>query len=163
MLNLCKIVLTGMLIFLLSCSQEESGKSGTDSTTVELSALSGEQKFNNYCGPCHWEQMPDKPLAPPVYNIRRRYKMSYPTEETFVNAIVNWVKKPEHDRALLPGALERFNLMPQFPYLEGDVAEIARHLYNADLRPPQGTVEHGGGGRRGMGGPGNGPTADGEE
>ncbi len=147
------ILLFGVL-FLISCTGRESEKQSEVKTeqNAEVKKLTAKEKFETMCGICHWQKMPEKPVAPPVYNVRRRYLMQYPNEEQFVDAVSKWVEKPEHEKALLHGAVERFNVMPKLGYSKEDVKEIAAYIYKTEFPMPKGMGKmHRGQGRGGKG------------
>jgi len=144
-------------VLLISCTGKEPEKQSETQTgeSNEVKKLTAREKFETKCGICHWQEMPEKPVAPPVYNVRRRYLMQYPTEEKFIEAVSNWVDKPEHEKALLHGAVERFNVMPKLGYSKEEVKEIAAYIYKTEFPKPKGMGKmhrgRGGGGMRRMG------------
>jgi cytochrome c553 len=124
-------VLIILFLGILACATEN----GQDGKNTSAERTDAEAKFNMYCGACHWQKMPEKPIAPPIYNIKRRYTMSYRNEADFVKAITEWVAKPAEKEAVMPGAVENFKTMPKLGYSEKDVEEIAAYIYNTDFPP----------------------------
>ncbi len=138
------------IIVIAGCGKEEKREVKTDTKSV-AKELSAQQLFDTKCGICHWQQMPEKPVAPPVFNVKRRYLMQYPSEQEFTDAVVNWVENPEHEKALLRGAVERFNVMPKLGYTAKEVRKIANYIYRTDFPMPKGMKHHNEHGRGGMG------------
>lgn len=91
---------------------------------------SGELTFRVVCATCHTLNPPPE-KAPPMTHIARYYRQAYATEAEFVDAIVQWVLKPEAARSKLPAhAIERFGLMPAFPLPEEQLREVARYVWS---------------------------------
>jgi len=86
--------------------------------------------------------------APPMMGVKRHYKEKYPAKDEFIAAVVDWVKHPDSTKALMPGAVEEFGLMPPFPYPDEELEKIAEAMYE-DLPDPGPNHKCGGG--RGMG------------
>ncbi len=141
-----KIFLLVLFIFIImisGCNGDGESERKERIETGETKTLSAKELFDTKCGICHWQKMPENPVAPPVYNVRRRYLMQYATEEKFVNAVTSWVENPEHEKALLHGAVERFNVMPKLGYTKDEVRKIARYIYQTDFPRPAGMGQHG--------------------
>ncbi len=129
-----------VILLLFSCTGRKEKKQNEGKTGVgtEIKKLTAEEKFKTMCGICHWQEMPGKPVAPPVFMVRRRYLMQYPGEEEFVNAVAGWVENPSREKALMHGAVERFNVMPKLGYAKEDVKEIAAYIYRTEFPMPEG-------------------------
>jgi mono/diheme cytochrome c family protein len=89
----------------------------------------GELTFRVVCAACHTLNPPyDK--APPMTHIARHYRQAFATEAEGVEAIVQWVIKPEVARSKMPAhAIERFGLMPAFPLPEAQLREVAKYVW----------------------------------
>jgi hypothetical protein len=66
----------------------------------------------------------------------------YPEREAFVKRIVDWVDNPNPKDVLMPGAVQRFGIMPKLGYPREDVRKIAEFLYDHRVNLPQWYVEH---------------------
>ena len=94
----------------------------------------GEILIEQYCYSCHNPQMRGQQrLAPPFLMVKMHYMRDYAAKESFVDAISAWVKEPNEDKSIMPGALNRFGLMPPMMINDEDVRLIADYLYDADL------------------------------
>jgi hypothetical protein len=60
----------------------------------------------------------------------------------FTQRIVNWVKEPNAEDVLMPGAIRRFGLMPKLGYSELDVRLIAEYLYDGKTDLPEWYIKH---------------------
>ena len=150
-------------LFLGSCNQQSgrSAKSTQDvqaetnhSQTVAVAdtGADGYTLLKQRCYICHIER-PDantdhsKMQAPPMMGVKRHYLQKYPGQKEFVAAIVNWVKQPDSTKALMPGAIQEFGMMPPFPYPDEELKKIAEAIYTKVPNPGPG---HKCGGGRGM-------------
>lgn len=99
-----------------------------------ISTKTGEVLIEQYCYTCHSPQMRGQQrLAPPFQMVKMHYMRDYTTKEQFTDAITAWVKNPGTDRSMMPGALNRFGLMPPMMIEDEDLKLIAEYLYDADL------------------------------
>jgi mono/diheme cytochrome c family protein len=107
----------------------------TEFTSADTTASKkGEILIEQYCYSCHSPQIRGQQrLAPPFQMVKMHYLRDFPVKEDFINAITTWVKKPNAEYSIMPGALNRFGLMPPMVINEEDVKLIANYLYNADL------------------------------
>ena len=104
-------------------------------------ASDGEALFNKLCISCH--QVEGTPInAPPIFAVINHVKSAYPEREAFVNRVVEWVKEPNPDDVLMPGAARRFGLMPKQPYSESEVRKVAEYLYDKKFQMPEWYREH---------------------
>lgn len=91
---------------------------------------SGELTFRVVCATCHTLNPPYE-KAPPMTHIARHYRQAFATEAEGVEAIVQWVMKPDAARSKMPAhAIERFGLMPAFPLPEAQLREVATYVWS---------------------------------
>lgn len=95
---------------------------------------SGELTFRVVCATCHTLNPPYE-KAPPMTHIARHYRQAFATEAEGIEAIVQWVTKPDSARSRMPAhAIQRFGLMPAFPLPEAQLREVAKYVW--DLGAP---------------------------
>ena len=58
------------------------------------------------------------------------------TEEEFVDALVAWTMDPQESRALMRGAVVKFNVMPKQLFKEEEIKKMATYIYNNKLEEP---------------------------
>jgi len=104
-------------------------------------AEDGKTLFDALCVSCHKTAGPPE-TAPPIFAVIHHVKAVYPDKEGFVDQVVEWVKAPNPDLALMPGAVRRFGLMPQLPIAESDVRKIAEYLYDYEVNLPPWYIQH---------------------
>jgi mono/diheme cytochrome c family protein len=138
-----KIFLLGLLILVISCQESNSSKTikkekEIESVKKDTSAMvEGYSLMKQKCFVCHAEK-PDpakkgQMIAPPISRIQEHYKPAYPTLEEFVSAISKWVKEPNKEKAMMPGAVRKFNLMPKMVVPDEEMNKIAQALYYTDF------------------------------
>ena len=90
------------------------------------------------CQVCHsaTATMDDR-LAPPLEAVKRRYLMTYPKIEDFTANLAAYVAQPTKEKALMKGAVDKFNLMTPLPLPEEDLKAVATYIYQFDLDKPE--------------------------
>jgi len=105
----------------------------------------GRQLFEQKCAVCHGDtggMEMQRRLAPPMMGVKRHYMKVHKDKESFVAAVVSWVKKPEEDKSLIKMAVKKFNLMPTIPVSSEDVEKIATYIYEEKMGMPKGSGGH---------------------
>ena len=119
---------------------EEQSEKTPSKPTIDIaesaSALPGRQAFEQICMACHKYERQQPMLAPPVFAVKDHYLRVYSKEQDFVNAVVAFVSKPDADKALMPGAIAKFKLMPPLPLPREQLESIASFIFRADLKKP---------------------------
>lgn len=111
----------------------------------EASKHHAAQLFKTHCSACHGTQGGmdmSKRVAPPIAAVRLHYIGSYTDKMSFVDAIANWVEKPNKDNSFMRGAIRRFNIMPAISISRSDAETIAAYIYDGDIENPKGFKEH---------------------
>ncbi|MDJ0833145.1 MAG: c-type cytochrome [Gammaproteobacteria bacterium] len=121
-----RILISGLLILLMPSTHASN---------------EGKTMFETLCMSCHATSGPPT-VAPPVFGIKNHVLRAYPKREDFINYIVQWVKQPDASRALMPGAVRRFGVMPALAYPEDQVRKVAEFLYDSNLRMPRWYQQH---------------------
>ena len=151
--------LDSLIVILSACNsnpklKEETTSSKNTATSKEVAKSKeksteqdGYTLMKQFCFSCHMEtpdpSKRDKMIAPPMANVKGHYISTYPDKKEFVQAVVDWVNKPDENKVLMPGAVRRFNLMPPLPIGDDKLKAIAEALYEKDF----GTRMGGGHGR----------------
>lgn len=84
----------------------------------------------------------DEIIAPPMAAVKMRYSRWYPDEKEFTAAITSWVLDPRPEKALMKGAVDRFNVMPKQQFEPDDVKKIALYIYQNKLEEPEWFAAH---------------------
>jgi len=100
-----------------------------DTLDINLSAEAQKGKATfAICLVCHNTDL-DSMLGPPMRNIQRRYKISYPEKEIFVEKIVEHTKNPTEENSLMKMAVKTFGVMPGLPLSEEYLGNIGAYIY----------------------------------
>lgn len=139
-------ILMVVMIVLSSCNKTKESDHLTVSDKANnenLKASNQEQSqaynlFKNTCYPCHsvTSKSHDEIIAPPMIAVKRRYLMTYPDKDIFVNALVDFSKDPKDDKALMFGAVQQFRVMTNLNFNEEDLKKIATYIYENDIEKP---------------------------
>lgn len=101
--------------------------------TETVDNSNGKELMENNCFSCHNTQGTDNMLAPPMQRVKDHYLDENTTKDEFVTSIVEWCKNPTEENSRMPGARNKFGLMPKQEFDWDEVAAIASYLYENDL------------------------------
>lgn len=130
-----------LLMIVVSCADNKT-KPAEEQDLGEQSAKSiaseGYNLMKAQCYICHNPESPshDSIIAPPLAAVKMRYQMQYKTEEEFVDALVTWTMDPQESKALMRGAVDKFNAMPKQLFKEAEIQKIATYIFNNKLEEP---------------------------
>ena len=106
-------------------------------------ASDGAELFEENCASCHLGSgSQSERTAPPIFGVRNHYIQAYPKKEEFVSAVVKWLEEPNEAASLMPGAISRFELMPQIEVSADDAEKIAEYIHAGDFNEPGWYKEH---------------------
>lgn len=141
------IFLLILLTSLMAC--EDSKKNPiVENDNAKISELRDDNTINGLlntkCYICHSinSESHDVIIAPPMAAVKRRYLRSYRDKENFVEAITKWTMDPKVENALMPGAVDNFNVMPNQVFIEEEIRKIATYIYENELEEPDWFAEH---------------------
>ena len=139
--HITAIWLVASLIIISSC--QRSGEETSSNTTDEAKLALGFELMETYCFTCHSpDASMDNRIAPPMVAVKRHYIDDSVSEEIFTADLSEWVTNPDSGRVKMPGAVEKFGLMPKMPLGEDELAAIAHYIYNTELEKPGWFEEH---------------------
>ncbi len=111
----------------------------------QVDLVKAKQIIDNTCLECHsaTASMEDR-MAPPLEAVKRRYLMEYPVLDDFTTALSSFVTEPTEEKALLHGAVRRFNVMPiqAQEFSQEDLIAVATYIYQFELDRPDWFEEH---------------------
>jgi mono/diheme cytochrome c family protein len=103
--------------------------------TADLVA-EGEAVFTQVCFACHYATKPEPTMAaPPIFAAKNHYA-DLTERADFVAAISAFVRAPSEEASRMPGALQRFGLMPPQEITEAEAIAVAEYLYATDFTLP---------------------------
>jgi cytochrome c553 len=114
-----------ILLIASSCNSNQDSIQSIDSESIDMTK--GFQLAESYCFTCH---SPDAAID------------ANTSEEMFVADIINFVKHPSLETSKMPGAVSKFNLMPQMSFSDEDIKLIAQYIYRTEIEAPEWFEEH---------------------
>lgn len=118
-----------LFITLYGCSTSVKESAKEDVPISE----NGKVLMENKCFSCHNTQNSDEMLAPPMQRVKDHYLDDETSREEFIKDIVAWCENPTEDKSLMPGARQKFGLMPKQDFDLVEVEIIAGYLYENDI------------------------------
>lgn len=136
MTNFIRIVILFPIVsaFLVSCSENKTNDN-TEEITPKITLQEKEtavQLLEKNCYSCHTPNQGAR-LAPPMFKVKDHYIDEFDTEEKFIEAITLFALNPNEENVRMPGAKNKFGLMPKSVFNETDVKLIAKYLFYADM------------------------------
>lgn len=143
---LTRFIGLGILPFLLlSCdgADETAASELLDEATLALVKQGGALIATN-CYSCHSNTAPLEGgrLAPPMEAVKNHYLNEETTLTEFTDQLVKFVQRPSPVYSKMPGARNRFGLMPALPLPDAELRAIAAYIYYEDLEAPEWLEAH---------------------
>ncbi|WP_159023559.1 DUF3365 domain-containing protein [Formosa sp. L2A11] len=138
------LVLLVLTTFLVSCNLSNK-KNTTDlvSQNIEETDHPGKKLMETNCYICHSPTADENNRnAPPMIAIKKRYLMNNSTKEAFKAAMLNWIKNPNQDNAIMYGAVQRYGIMPGLAYPDETITQIADYIYDFEIDQPEWFESH---------------------
>ncbi|MCR8668656.1 hypothetical protein NO995_13255 [Aestuariibaculum sp. M13] len=112
-------------------------------TSNDVADHPGKKLMETYCYACHDATTShDNRIAPPMIAIKTHYISDNTTKEEFTNDMLVWMKKPSEDISKMPGAIERFGVMPVMVFPDRVIKQISEYMYDNDIAQPEWFEEH---------------------
>ncbi len=121
-------------VVLLSCSENKTTDE-TEELTPKITLQEKEKAVHlleKNCYSCHTPYQGAR-LAPPMFKVKDHYIDEFDTEQKFVEAISLFALNPNEENVRMPGAKNKFGLMPKSVFNEADLKLIAKYLFYADM------------------------------
>jgi len=99
-----------------------------------LKTISSSNPYLTMCLACHLP--PEKGCkgrkAPPFRGVLQHYRNSFNNnEEAMIKAIASFVRSPDEEKSLMPGAQIKFGLMPPLPLPKPELENTIRLILNS--------------------------------
>ena len=141
--------LTILLMTLVGCKEANKTEAkpveiGLENSTADHAKIHpGKKIIETECYLCHNPKASEvSMIAPPMVAIKKHYIDSTTTKEQFTKAIVGWINDPQEEKSKMPGAINRFGIMPYQPYPEETISLIAEYMYDYEIAQPEWFDEH---------------------
>ncbi len=109
------------------------------SDVVHTQQSTPKELFDQKCMICHSTEgkTAKTMLAPPFYQVKKRYKMASMNKQDFIVTMTYWVQNPKKEDALLKGAVQELGVMPKLAYKEDEIKSIVAYIYEHDMPKPE--------------------------
>lgn len=135
-----------VLLFFSACNQTEDKNSVTQADNpqpVSTLLAEGFSLLESNCFSCHSPNASmESRIAPPMIAIKKHYINESTTEEAFTRDLKAFLNKPTEENSKMPGAIERFGLMPLMNFSEAEIGKIAHYIFNTELEKPDWFEKH---------------------
>ena len=134
--GLAFLTLTGIIFLFSYCTRDQ--KSISDEKMSEAFAL-----METNCFTCHSPDASEESrLAPPMEAVKRHYMEEEPTKEQFITTFVAFLQDPKAENSKMPGAVNRFGVMPKMEFSEEQLLQVATYVFDTKLEQPDWFEEH---------------------
>ena len=142
------VYILAILLVITGCKDAKKSEYTKADKTDTLDVIAseshpGKKIMETLCYTCHDATTTEENrLGPPMAAIKRRYLIGGRTKDEFTNEILAWIAKPSLEKSKMPGAVDRFGVMPYLPAPEENIKHIAEYLYDYDIEQPEWFEEH---------------------
>jgi len=131
----------GTLIFLASCGQNEKAQNveldQIADVTLDSDLSKGFQLLESNCFSCHSPNAKgSNRVAPPMFAIKKHYIGDGVNKEQFTGSLINYINDPSEENSEMPGAIEKFGVMPKMEFSKEELELIANYIYETELERP---------------------------
>ena len=136
------VFLISLFVGLTACKDSpkttiQDSKNISKTHVLTNQSLIGRELLEKECYPCHNPKTPHQELiAPPMIAIKKHYLKATASRDEFVKEIMNWVKGPNKENSKMPGALNKFGIMPYQTFPDQTISQIAEYLYDNEIEIP---------------------------
>lgn len=132
------------VVILSACGGTDTKPASTTSTLTNNTNTSkvaapnerGAEVFRSQCMTCHAVDM-ESGKAPPIFAVKDHTIKVYADREAFIKRVATWIKTPDANDVLMPGAVNKFGLMPAMPQInDNDAQAVAAFLFDTNLNQP---------------------------
>lgn len=133
-----------ILIFVLlvsGCKNTEKEQYQATSSKEDFSKQKehpGKKLMETNCYLCHDPSTDhDSRIAPPMIAVKKHYLTNNITKEEFIASFQNWIKNPTQENSKMYGAVKKFGVMPNTPYPEKTIYQIADYIFDNKIEQPE--------------------------
>lgn len=135
------VALTALM--LSACSGHEQHNPSLGQVDLAKVSHPGAKVYQAACMSCHSLTAKEEGIAPPLFGVKDHVIKAYPERTAFIKRVVAWVKVPNPNDVLMPGAVSKFGLMPaQASISDSDLQAVAEFIYDTDFTKPDWYAAH---------------------
>lgn len=137
------IAVSLLTVLIVSCSGHEQHAVNLEPTDLAKANHPGAKVYQSACMSCHALAAKEEGIAPPLFGVKDHVIKAYPERTAFIQRVVAWVKAPNPNDVLMPGAVKKFGLMPaQTQISDADLQAVAEFMYDTDFTKPDWYAAH---------------------
>ena len=126
-----------------ACSEHEQHGSLPESVDLAKLTHPGAKVYQSACMSCHALAAKEEGVAPPLFGVKDHVIKAYPERAAFIKRVVDWVKAPNRNDVLMPGAVKKFGLMTaQTQLSDAELQAVAEFIYDTDFTKPDWYAAH---------------------
>lgn len=132
-----------LVVAALSCTQNKNPETAETVVPNQADLAEGFVLLEQNCFSCHSPNAAaDSRVAPPMEAIKRHYIASNTSQAQFTADVAQFLKNPSAELSKMPGAVEKFNLMPKMDFNDDQINKIAAYIYHTELEKPDWFEKH---------------------
>jgi mono/diheme cytochrome c family protein len=133
-----------LLLYNCTQSNKENNREKDEINQISKQDLAeGFHLIENNCFSCHSPNASlENRIAPPMEAIKKHYINKNTSQAEFTADLINFMKNPTEEKSKMPGAVDRFNLMPKMNFSEDQLTKIAAYIYLSELEKPDWFEKH---------------------
>ena len=137
------IAVSFLTVLIVSCSGHEQHAVNLEPTDLAKVNHTGAKVYQSACMSCHALAAKEEGIAPPLFGVKDHVIKTYPERMAFIQRVVAWVKAPNPNDVLMPGAVKKFGLMPaQTQISDAELQAVAEFIYDTDFTKPDWYAAH---------------------
>ena len=139
-------IATILSILIVSCTEtknKETSPIASVENNQENQIEEGKELLEKNCYSCHNPNAThENRMAPPMIAVKRHYIDEETKFEDFSKALNEYATNPTEEKSLMPGAVNRFGVMPKMNFKTEDLAKIAYYIFYGDIAKPEWFEKH---------------------
>ncbi|MCX7554190.1 DUF3365 domain-containing protein [Marinicella sp. S1101] len=135
------VLITCLSLFHNSVSSENSSQD--DLLAKNELMAEGLEILQTNCLNCHSPRgSQTQRIAPPMFAVKKHYIRPGLSADQFIADLKGFLLAPDEKHAKMPGAIEKFGLMPNLNLTEQQVLAVGTYIYHTPLEKPRWFDEH---------------------
>ncbi|SRX72947.1 Tll0287-like domain-containing protein [Aequorivita antarctica] len=140
-MKLFAIAVLGSILFACNTNPKDSYSSIQDVSGDMAMATPqehpGKKLMENNCYACHNPKASEENMiAPPFVAVKMHYISGDTSKEDFIKEMIEWSKQPSEEKSKMPGAINKFGLMPYQFFPEETISQIADYMFDNEIEEP---------------------------
>ncbi len=135
----------GLLAIAHSCDTSNENQQQTEApvSMIQNDLSNGFNLLDKNCFSCHSPKgAHDARIAPPMVAIKKHYIDEETSLEAFSADLIAFVQNPTAENSKMPGAINKFGVMPKMEFSEKELRDIAAYIFETELEEPEWFEEH---------------------